>query len=59
MTPALERLARAVQANCDRSDARHAQDMSLCNYLLAMREYYRWEHDLPMQAAAMTSRLPS
>jgi hypothetical protein len=50
VTPALERLARAVQANCDRSDARHAQDMSLCNYLLAMREYYRWESGLPLAA---------
>ncbi len=40
----------AVQANCHLSDARHAQDLSLCNYLLAMREYYRWEHDLPFDA---------
>lgn len=50
MTPELQRLARAVQGNCDRSDARHAQDMSLCNYLLAMREYYRWESGLPLAA---------
>jgi hypothetical protein len=48
VTPELRRLAQAVQANCDRSDARHAQDMSLCNYLLAMREYYRWESGLPL-----------
>jgi len=38
----------AVQANCHLSDARHAQDLSLCNYLLAMREYYRWENDLAL-----------
>jgi len=50
VTPELQRLTRAVQANCDRSDARHAQDMSLCNYLLAMREYYRWECGLPLAA---------
>jgi hypothetical protein len=43
-------LLAAVQSNCHLSDARHAQDLTLCNYLLAMREYYRWEHDLPMQA---------
>jgi len=40
----------AVQANCHLSDARHAQELSLCNYLLSMREYYRWEHDLPLDA---------
>jgi hypothetical protein len=51
VTPEIQRLARAVQANCDRSDAAHAQDMSLCNYLLAMREYYRWESGLPLAAA--------
>lgn len=47
MTPALAPILAAVQANCHLSDARHAQDLTLCNYLLAMREYYRWEHDLP------------
>jgi hypothetical protein len=43
-------LLAAVQSNCHLSDARHAQDLTLCNYLLAMREYYRWEHDLPLEA---------
>ncbi len=46
MTPALAPLIAAVQSNCHLSDARHAQDLTLCNYLLAMREYYRWEQDL-------------
>ena len=46
-TPALAPILSAVQSNCHLSDARHAQDLTLCNYLLAMREYYRWEHDLP------------
>ncbi len=40
----------AVQRNCHVSDARHAQDLSLCTYLLAMREYFRWERDLPLAA---------
>ena len=40
-------LVRAVQANCDIADARHAADMSLCIYLLQMREFYRWEKGLP------------
>lgn len=38
------RLVAAVQANCDIADARHAADMTLCVYLLQMREYFRWEH---------------
>ena len=50
LSTALAPLLAAVQSNCHLSDARHAQDLTLCNYLLAMREYYRWEHDLPMQA---------
>ena len=40
-------LIAAVQKNCDLSDAVHASDYSLCTYLLKMREYYRWEHELP------------
>jgi hypothetical protein len=40
-------LVGAVQTNCDIADARHARDVSLCTYLLGMREYYRWEHQLP------------
>lgn len=39
-------LVGAVRRNCDIADARHAQDMTLCNYLLAMREHYRWETGL-------------
>ena len=48
--PAFAPILAAVQANCHLSDARHAQDLTLCNYLLAMREYFRWEHDLPLDA---------
>jgi hypothetical protein len=40
-------LAQAVQRNCDISDARHAGDYGLCTFLLKMREYYRWENELP------------
>ena len=52
MKPVLAPLLAAVQSNCHVSDARHAQDLTLCTYLLAMREYYRWEHDLPLEAVA-------
>jgi hypothetical protein len=41
-------LLAAVQRNCDIADARHAREMTLCSYLLEMREFYRWEQDLPL-----------
>jgi len=42
----LPEMVGAIQTNCDISDAQHAGDYTLCTYLLKMREYYRWEHDL-------------
>ena len=44
----LPALIAAVQRNCDISDARHAGEYGMCTFLLKMREYYRWEHDLPL-----------
>ncbi len=38
----------AVQKNCHISDAQHAGDLTLCIYLLKMREFYRWENDIPL-----------
>ncbi len=43
-------LVSAVQRNCAIADARHAREMSLCTYLLEMREYYRWEQGIPLGA---------
>lgn len=40
-------IASTVQRNCDISDARHAGDYGLCIFLLKMREFYRWENELP------------
>lgn len=40
-------LALAVQTNCHIADATHAGEMTLCVYLLQMREFCRWEQDLP------------
>jgi len=40
-------LANTVQKNCHISDARHAGDYTLCIFLLKMREFYRWENDIP------------
>ncbi len=37
----------AVQLNCHIADARHAREMTMCNYLLGMRELYIWEHEFP------------
>jgi hypothetical protein len=44
----LPELAEAVQRNCDISDARYAGDYGMCTFLLKMREYYRWEQELPL-----------
>jgi hypothetical protein len=41
---------QAVQTNCHIADARHAADLTLCTYLLQMREFYRWEQGLPLGA---------
>lgn len=43
-------LLEAVQTNCHIADARHAQDLSLCTFLLQMREFHRWERGLPLNA---------
>jgi hypothetical protein len=40
-----------VRINCHIADAKHATDYTLCVYLLKMREYFRWEHDIPFTAA--------
>jgi hypothetical protein len=50
-------LIEAVQRNCDRADALHAREKSLCTYLLGMREYFRWAEQLPLGAAPDKSRL--
>jgi hypothetical protein len=47
----------AVQRNCHVADARHARDAALCTYLLAMREQFRWEHELPLTAAPPRAEL--
>ncbi len=46
----LAALINAVQRNCDISDAQYAGDLTLCTFLLKMRELYRWEHDIPLSA---------
>lgn len=43
-------LIAAVRTNCHISDARHARDMTMCTYLLEMRELFRWERGLPFGA---------
>jgi hypothetical protein len=52
-------LVQSVQRNCDIADARHARDMTLCNYLLEMREFYRWEQEVPLARALPRQELGS
>ncbi len=40
-------LTNTVQLNCHISDAQYAGNYTLCIYLLKMREFYRWEKQLP------------
>jgi len=50
MMPNLDRLLDAVRTNCHISDAQHARDLTLCTYLLEMRELYRWERGIAFGA---------
>lgn len=43
-------LVATVQRNCHVSDALYAGNYTMCIFLLKMREYYRWEKDLPLTA---------
>ncbi len=40
-------LQKIIQNNCHISDAEFAGNYTLCIYLLKMREFYRWEQQLP------------
>ena len=42
-----QKTIEVVQINCHIADARHAREMSMCNYLLGMRELYIWEMGFP------------
>lgn len=44
----LHELVETVQKNCHIADANHARDMTMCTYLLEMREFFRWENELPL-----------
>ncbi len=50
MVENLSTLIDTVQKNCTIADARHARDMTMCTFLLEMREYYRWEMEIPYGA---------
>ena len=52
-------LVQSVQRNCHISDAGHARELTLCNYLLEMREFYRWEHEVPLARALPRKELGS
>ncbi|HEY5602465.1 MAG TPA: hypothetical protein VIM41_05105 [Gammaproteobacteria bacterium] len=47
----IENLVTTVQTNCHISDAKYAGNYSLCVFLLKMREYYRWEKQIPLSHA--------
>lgn len=57
MTRPASALVEAVQMNCHIADATHAQDLSLCTFLLQMREFHRWERGLPLDAPLARSEI--
>ncbi len=54
-----QKTIEVVQNNCHIADARHAREMSMCNYLLAMRELYIWEHEFPPSRPLVKADLSS
>ncbi len=44
----LDAIVGAVRQNCHISDAQFAGDLTLCIFLLKMRELYRWENNIPL-----------
>ena len=41
-------IVATVQRNCHISDAHYAGDFTMCIFLLKMREFYRWENQIPL-----------
>jgi hypothetical protein len=58
-SPDFPRLVESVQRNCHIADARHAREKTMCDYLLEMREFYRWEHEVPLARALPRDELGS
>ena len=50
-------LAQTVQQNCNISDAQFAGNYSMCIFLLKMREYYRWENEIPLSHRLETQQV--
>jgi hypothetical protein len=42
----VNQITRQVQRNCDIADAGSGAVFSLCGFLLRLRDFYKWEHDL-------------
>lgn len=53
----MQALTQLVQDNCHISDAQYAGNYTLCIYLLKMREFYRWEHQLPFSQSLDNSHI--
>jgi hypothetical protein len=49
--PNLGQVVATVQKNCHISDAQYAGDYTLCVFLLKMREFFRWENQIPFNGA--------
>lgn len=50
-------LIDAIQHNCRIADAFNAQENPMCVYLMKMRDYFRWSHNLPIHACVPKDQL--
>lgn len=59
----LNSVIEAVQHNADLADAHYAGGYTLCTYLMKMRDFYRWRHDLgpcdPVERDALGEWIPA
>ncbi|HEX8979611.1 MAG TPA: hypothetical protein VF811_07870 [Parasulfuritortus sp.] len=53
----LDAIVGAIRQNCHISDAQYAGDLTLCTFLLKMRELYRWENEIPLSQAMPRSEV--
>ena len=50
-------LLDAVRTNCHISDAQHGRNLTMCTYLLEMRELYRWERGIALGATVPQAKV--
>lgn len=50
MNASINAAREVIARNCHIADARHGAELGMCTYLMKMREYYRWEQGVGVDA---------